>query len=216
MLPHAGCSVSLAPRVPRPGGGQHPSGAIPGPAARPSLESHHGPALGCRGASPAPGGATDPDIRRGCHDHRNRPGVSSTSRNSHAPAGLGAGREWSRGGGDRADPSGAGRLPSDGGDKGPTGTRGLARRGIRPGGADLRGAHGGGQGAGNVRPERGALVGSGAVSAQGRTAVAGASRTAEGGGSLLPAGPSRGSPPAGQVVGAACGDEPGPAVAAAG
>ena len=42
----------------------------------------------------------------------------ATSRAGHAPAGLGAGREWARGGGHRADPSGPGRLPSDGGELG--------------------------------------------------------------------------------------------------
>ena len=55
-------------------------------------------------------------------------------------AGLGTGREWSRGGGDSADPSGTSRFPSDGGDQGSTGTPGPTRRGIRPGGADYRGA----------------------------------------------------------------------------
>ena len=110
--------------------------------------------------------------------------------------------------GHSADPAGPGRLPSDGGDKGPTVSPGPARRGVRPGGADHRGAGGAGRGAGDAGQERGALVGSGAVSAQGRTAVAARGGTARGGGSLLPAGPRRRPPPAGQVAGAAGRHEP--------
>ena len=121
-----------------------------------------------------------------------------------------------REGGHSADPAGPGRLSGDGGDKGPTVSPGPARRGVRPGGADRRGAGGAGRGAGNGGQERGALVGSGAASAQGRTAVAARGGTARRGGSLLPAGPRRGPPPAGQIAGAAGGDEPEPAVAAAG
>ena len=105
---------------------------------------------------------------------------------------------------------------SDGGDKGPTVLPGPARRGVRQGGADRRGAGGAGRGAGDAGQERGALVGGGAVSAQGRTAVAALGGTARGGGSLLPAGPRRGPPPAGEVAGAAGRDEPQSAVAAAG
>jgi predicted ATPase/class 3 adenylate cyclase len=100
--------------------------------------------------------------------------------------------------------------------KGPTISPGPARRGVRPGGPDHRGAGGGDRGDGDAPPKRGALVGSRAVSAQRRTAVAALGGTARGGGSLLPACPRRGSPPAGQVPGATGGDEPQSALAAAG
>ena len=72
------------------------------------------------------------------------------------------------------------------------------------------------RGVGYGGQEPGTLVGSGAVSAQERTAVATDSHTAGGGRSLLPAGPGHGPSPVGQVVGAAYGDEPEPPVAVAG
>ena len=68
--------------------------------------------------------------------------------------------------------------------------------------AARRGPGGAGRGAGYARQELGALVGSGAVSAQGRTAAA-LGGPARRGGSLLSAGPRRGAPPAGEVAGAA-------------
>jgi predicted ATPase len=83
-------------------------------------------------------------------------------------------------------------------------------------GQTTKGAGVTGRGAGDARQERGALVGGGAVSAQGRTAVAALGGTARGGGSLLPAGPRHRPPPAGEVVGTACGDELEPTVAAPG
>ena len=79
--------------LPRPGGGQQPGGAGPGPAARPPLESGHRPVLGCLAASPAPGGAPDPGTRRGRHDHRDRAGVSATSWRRQCPCGAG---RWPR------------------------------------------------------------------------------------------------------------------------
>ncbi len=53
-----------------------------------------------------------------------------------------------------------------------------------------------------------------AVTIPGRAAAATVRSATGKGGSLLPAGPRRGPPPAGQVPGVACGDEPGAAVAA--
>src|SRR5262249_4595036 len=161
----------LAPRLPRPGGGQQPGGAGPGAAARPPLHSHSCPVLCGHGASPAPGGATDPGTRRGPDERRDRPGVSAPRGAGHAPTGLDADRERSSGGGYSTDPSGAGRLPGNGGDEGPTVLPGSARRGIRQGGADHRGAGGASRGAGGTGQERRALVGGRAVSAQGRTAA---------------------------------------------
>jgi hypothetical protein len=73
-----------------------------------------------------------------------------------------------------------------------------------------------GQGAGDAGQEPGALVGSGAVSAQGRTAVAARGSTARGGGSLLPPGPRHRPPSANKIAGTARRDEPEPAVAAPG
>src|SRR5262245_41734052 len=124
-------------------------------------------------------------------------------RAGHGPAGLGAGCEWSRGGGDGADPAGPGRLPSDGGGKGPTVFPGPACRDVRPGGTHHRGAGGTVRSAGDAGQERGALVGSGTVSAQGGAVVAARGGTPRRGGSLLPAGPRCSPPPAGQVPGAA-------------
>src|SRR5262249_12249965 len=110
--------------------------------------------------------------------------------------------------GERANPAGPGRLSSDGGDGRTTVLPGAARRDVRPGGADRRGAGGTGRGAGDAGEEPGALVGGRAASAPGCTAVAARGGTARGGGSLLPAGPRRGSPPVGEIAGAARRHEP--------
>src|SRR5262249_23580901 len=140
-------------------------------------------------------------------------GVPATSSMGNAATGLGAGHEWARRGGENPAPAGPGRLPSDRGGTGPTVSPGPARRGVRPGRANRRGAGGAGRGVGNAGQERSALVGGGATSAQGRAAVAACGATARGGGSLLPPGPRHCPPPAGQVLGAAGGHEPGAVVA---
>src|SRR5262249_40979288 len=132
------------------------------------------------------------------------------------PARLGVSRVRAWGGGESTDPAGPGLLPSDGSDGGSTVLSGPARRGVRPSGAYRRGTRGADRSAGDADQEPGALVGGGAASAQGRTAVAAHGGTTRRGGSVLPAGPRRGPPPAGQVPGAACGDEPGAPVAAPG
>src|SRR4029453_18973130 len=106
------------------------------------------------------------------------------------------------------------RLPSDRVGKGPTVLPGPAHRGVCSVWADRRRAGSAGRGAGEAGEERSAVVGSGAASAQGRTAVTARGGTARGGGSLLPAGPRRGPPPAGQVPGAARRHEPDTPVAA--
>jgi predicted ATPase len=63
VLPYGCGAIPLAPRVPRPGGGQQPGGARPSPAAHPPIESHSGPVLGYCATSPAPGGAPDSGTR---------------------------------------------------------------------------------------------------------------------------------------------------------
>jgi class 3 adenylate cyclase len=97
----------------------------PWPSSSPTLESRHCSVLGCCAASPAPGSVPNPGTSRGRHDSRDRPGVSATIRAGNTPARLGAGREWTRGGGHHTDP--ARRLRSDESDKGPTVSPGPAR-----------------------------------------------------------------------------------------
>ena len=95
--------------------------------------------LGRRAPSLSAGSPADPGPHGGRHDDRDRAGVSATLGASHAPAGVGAGRGWARGGGHRADPAGSGDLPSDGSGQGPTVSPGPPRRGVRSGRADDRG-----------------------------------------------------------------------------
>src|SRR5262249_45655494 len=151
---------------------------------------------------------------RGYHDHRDRPGVPTTIGTGNDPAWLGVSRVWARRGGESADPAGPGLLPGDGGDGGSTVLFGPARRGVRPGGADRRGTGGADRGVGDAARGRGGRGGRGAASARGRVAVAARGGPVRRGGSLLPAGPRLGPPPAGQVPGTARRHEPGAPVAA--
>ena len=113
-------------------------------------ESGPRPVLGCHAASPAPGGAADPGTRRGRYGHCDRPGVSALISAGNAPAGLGASRGVGKGRRGERRSSRAWPPTKRRGEKGPTVLPGPARRGVRPGGADRRGAGGAGRGAGDT------------------------------------------------------------------
>ena len=133
-----------------------------------------------------------------------------------APTGLGPRAAGRGGGGARPDPPGVCRLAGHGSWSGMAVVPGPVGRGLwqsrpaRRGLARLRGGAGGGA------AQRGAPLRGRGVSAQGRVAVAGLASAPGGGGGAFSAGPRCGPPPAGEVVGAASGDEPESPVAAAG
>ena len=218
VLPHAGRSLSLAPRVPRPGVGQHAGGASPGPAACPSLESLYGLSVGlpccitCAGRRLLTQARAEAAIIMAT-DH----GFRGTSRAGDAPAGLGAGRDWAREGEGIAQSYQslaayqATEVTRDRSD-------GLALLGetFAQEGADHRGIGGTGRGLATVAKNRVRWWEAELYRLRANCCCSRRSHTAGGGRSLLPAGPCCGPPRAGQVVGAACGDEPEPTVAAAG
>ena len=95
------CRMQAAPclwllGLPRPGTGQPPGSAGLGQAARAPMSLTPRPVLGCRAASPAPGGAPDQAYAEATMAIATDQGFPQPFA-GNAPAGLGAGRQWARG-----------------------------------------------------------------------------------------------------------------------
>jgi len=134
----------------------------------------------------------------------------------HLATGLGAGHTGPGRGGSGADAPGPGGYLGDGAEAGAAARSGPARGGHRAHWPGSGGTTPAGRVSGSTGGKRAGRLARGGVSAQGRIPPEASSARCIPGGSLLSAGPRRGSPPAGEVLGAAGSAESEPALAAPG